>query len=288
MFKQHDARLAAAVGHVGDFLAVRAEARGEHELLAAREVAHIGAVLIHDGETLDAALLGSGLVDEHDARIEIALLAGEPLVDRVGDEVGDAAPVVGLGEELGAGELLAGEHVPQPEFDLEAAVGLTRDAPDHEALRVDHAPILKARSHVDILDLLDECRGLDRREQAAAAQIGGDHAREVAPRLRVSGAAARAAEEVEDRDRQGLDGALRDVEPQHRVRGAAQRDQRRSGRAGREDLAAGKTDCRERRREKFWLHAGLGGAFVHPPNMSRGSKVTSTSFQTSYLWAGNV
>ena len=120
-------------------------------------------------------------------------------------------------------------------------------------------------------------------------EIGGDHAREVAARLRVSGAAARAAEEVEDRDRQGLDGALRDVELQHRVRRArAQRDERRCGRAGREDLAAGETDCGERRSEKFWLHAWLGGVSVHPPNISRGSKVTSTSFQTSYLWAGSV
>ncbi len=99
---------------------------------------------------LTRLLLGPGLVDEDDAGVEIALLAGEPLIDRVGDDVGDAAPVVGLGEELLAGELLAGEHVPQPELDLEAAVGLARDAPDHERLRVDHAPILEARRHVDI------------------------------------------------------------------------------------------------------------------------------------------
>ena len=32
-------------------------------------------------EALDAALLRAGLVDEHDAGVEIALLAGQPLVD---------------------------------------------------------------------------------------------------------------------------------------------------------------------------------------------------------------
>ena len=67
-------------------------------------------------EPLDAALLRAGLVDEDDAGVEIALLAGQPLVDRIGDDVRDAAPVVRRGEVLLAGELLAGEHVPQPEL----------------------------------------------------------------------------------------------------------------------------------------------------------------------------
>ena len=59
-------------------------------------------------------------------RVEIALLAGEALVDRVGDDVRDAPPVVRRGEILLAGQLLAGEHVPQPELGLEPAVALAR------------------------------------------------------------------------------------------------------------------------------------------------------------------
>ena len=60
---------------------------------------------------------GAGFVDEDDAGVEIALLAGQPLVDRVGDDVGDAAPVFGLvGEELLADQLLAGKRVPQAEL----------------------------------------------------------------------------------------------------------------------------------------------------------------------------
>ena len=40
--------------------------------------------------------------------------------------MGDAAPIVRRGEILLAGELLAGEHVPQPELGLQPAVGLPR------------------------------------------------------------------------------------------------------------------------------------------------------------------
>ena len=68
--------------------------------------------------------LAPDLVDEDDAGVEIALLAGQPLVDRVGDDVGDAAPVGLAGEELLADELLAGKRVPQPELGAQAAVGL--------------------------------------------------------------------------------------------------------------------------------------------------------------------
>ena len=73
---------------------------------------------------------GPDLVDEHDARVEIALLAGDPLIDRVGDEMADAARILGPGEELLSGQLLAGEHVPQPELGLEPAVAVADSADD--------------------------------------------------------------------------------------------------------------------------------------------------------------
>ncbi len=84
--------------------------------VAAREIAHIGAVLIHDGEPLDAALLRAAFIDEHDAAVEIALLAGEALVDRIRDDVRDAPPVVLRREILLSGELLRRKHVPQAEL----------------------------------------------------------------------------------------------------------------------------------------------------------------------------
>ena len=46
------------------------EARRDDEIVAARQIADIGAVLVHDGQALDAPLLRSRLVDEDDARIE--------------------------------------------------------------------------------------------------------------------------------------------------------------------------------------------------------------------------
>ena len=86
-----DARVALAELHIGDFLGRRREARRQHEVAAARQIAHIGAVLVHQRQPLDAAFLGAGLVDEHDAAVEIALLAGEALVDLVGDDVARCA-----------------------------------------------------------------------------------------------------------------------------------------------------------------------------------------------------
>src|SRR5208282_6515431 len=138
-----NARIALAIGHVGDLLRRRREARCQDKIFAAREITHVGAVLVHDGEPLDAALGRSGLVDEYDAGVEIALFAGEPLVNGIRDDVGDAAPIVGRREILLAGELLAREHVPESEFGLEAAIALAGDASGDESLCVDGAPIGK-------------------------------------------------------------------------------------------------------------------------------------------------
>ena len=63
-----------------------------------------------------------------------------------------APPVVGRGEILLAVELLAGEHVPQPELGLQPAVALARDAAGDQRLRVDRAPVGKARHVIDVGD----------------------------------------------------------------------------------------------------------------------------------------
>src|SRR5262249_31580101 len=67
--EQIDARLSLSIGHVGDFLAARREARREHQVVTASEVAHIGAILVHDSEPLDAAFLRARLVDKDDAAV---------------------------------------------------------------------------------------------------------------------------------------------------------------------------------------------------------------------------
>ena len=104
--EQIDPRLIVDEGHVGDFLRRRREPRRQHEIAAAGQDAHVGAVLVHDGEPLDPLLLRTGFVDEHHAAVEIAGVAGQALIDRVRDDMRDPAPDVGRGEILRAGELL--------------------------------------------------------------------------------------------------------------------------------------------------------------------------------------
>ena len=157
--------------------------------------------------------LGPELVDEHDARVEIALLAGDALIDRVGDDVADAPRILRLGEELLAGELLAGIGVPQPELGLEPAV-LAADAADDEGLRVQHPPIVKGRNAVRRDALLDERRLIDRCEQAGGAKVACHHVGHLARGRRVERAVA---DEIGDGDRQRLDLALSDVELNHRA-----------------------------------------------------------------------
>jgi hypothetical protein len=55
----------------------------EHEVVATGEIAQIGAILVHQREPLGPPIFGAGLVYEDHAAIEIALFAGQALVDRV-------------------------------------------------------------------------------------------------------------------------------------------------------------------------------------------------------------
>src|SRR5262249_60876205 len=102
--------------------------RGSLESARAGEIAHLGPVLIHYPKPLPGPLRRTGLVDEHHAAVEIPALPGEPFVDCVGNDVGDAPPIVRRGQILLAVELLSAKHVPQPEFRLQAPVSLPPDA----------------------------------------------------------------------------------------------------------------------------------------------------------------
>src|SRR5260370_40233511 len=138
----------------------------------------VGAVLVHDGEPLDALLRRPGFGDIDDPRIEIAVLAGDPLVDLVGDDMGDAAPVL-PGRRVGeAGELLLGEYVPQPELDPEFSVALLLHRAGDQRLGVDLAPIAEARAFAR-RDVLDEAARIERPEQAGTLQIGRNDLRDV-------------------------------------------------------------------------------------------------------------
>ena len=113
--------------------------------------------------------------------------------------MGDAAPVFRRGEILLAGELLGGGDVPQPEFGFQAAVALPGHAAGDQRLGVDGLPVLELGRGVDIGDLLDEGRRVDRREQSAALEVIGDDLGDADADL---GVRRRARHEVRDRDRQ--------------------------------------------------------------------------------------
>ena len=102
---QEHARLLAGVLQEGDFLGGGAEPRGQHQLAALAQQAHVGAVLVHEGQPLAAPVLGARLVDEGDLGVEVAPLAGQALVDLVGGAVGKAAPLVGVRGEALADQL---------------------------------------------------------------------------------------------------------------------------------------------------------------------------------------
>ena len=223
----------------------------------------IGAVLVHDRETLGALLRRPGLGDVDDAAVEIAVFAGDPLIDLVGDDVRDTSPVLrgrGVGK---AGQLLFGIDVPQPELDPEAAVALRLHRPRHQRLGVDLAPVAKARPFAR-RDSLDEAARIERPEQTGAFEVGRHHLGHVAAGLRLIAAAAG---EGRDRDRHRLDLAAGDVEAQ----------------LGR---------CRESRQQQHDERNGRprnrpdGAGSAH--KMSFGLKATWRSFQISYLSAGSL
>src|SRR5262249_48327303 len=152
----------------------------------------------HNGEALDTPFFGTGFVYEHDTAVEIALLAREPLIDLIRNNVSDAAEIVRRADILLTSELSAAEHVEQPELGPRAAVRLASDAPGHQRLGMDGLPIRIARRNVRVGDPLDECGRIDRSEQAAALEIRCDDLRNAARRFPVIRAAGK---EVRQRDR---------------------------------------------------------------------------------------
>src|SRR3546814_12178926 len=112
---QHvDARAALVIGEVGDLLRGRRESGRQNEILAVGQESLVRAVLIHDRQPLHPLLRGAGLGDVDDAGIEVALFAGAPLVDSVGDDVGDTQPVLRRRVLGDARHLLLAAPVPEP------------------------------------------------------------------------------------------------------------------------------------------------------------------------------
>ena len=167
------------------------------------------AVLIHDGEALDPLGRRAGFGDVDDAGVEIALLAGDALIDGVGDLVGDAAPGFGRGEEGEAGELLLDHHVPQPELDAQPPVGLAGDGAGDQPLGVEQAPVGETGQALQRRRVLNERRRIDRPEQTRALEVGRDHLGDALAHLE---RAAIGTMKGGDGDRNRLDHAAGDVD----------------------------------------------------------------------------
>jgi hypothetical protein len=105
--------------------------------------------------------VGSSTSAPADSGIKIALLSGEPFVDRIGNDMGYPAPIVRRGEILLTDQLLAGEHVPQAELGFEPAVGVAGQSSRDQRLRVDHTPIGETRYRVGVDDSFDIGGGID-------------------------------------------------------------------------------------------------------------------------------
>ena len=172
--------------HVGDVLRRRRIARRHDGGIALRQVAHIGAVLIHDREPLAAVLLRSRFIDEHHARVEEAAEARHLGIDRIGNDVADAAPEIGIRHVLLAGELLARLDVPQAELGAKPARRIARDAARHERLCAGHLPGIEARRRVEGRTL-GKARLVERREIARALQIVRDDAGHTLPEIALAG-----------------------------------------------------------------------------------------------------
>ena len=182
MFKQQHFRVGRAKRHIGHVLRRRRKPWRHDEIIASGHIAQIGAVLIHDREALAAVLGRARLVDKSNPRIEKALLAGNPRKDRIRDNMGNPARVVGIRHILAPGDLRARRHVPQPELGLQPPVGGAAGAAGHYELRVDHAPGVHLWSLVRIADRFDKCLGIDGRKKHGTFEIIGNDAGQLSAR----------------------------------------------------------------------------------------------------------
>ena len=137
-------------------------------------------VLVHDCQPLDPPRLLAGFGDIDDLRVEIAGIAGELLIDEIGDLVRELAKRVRIGASGSGAEVTLGDHVPENEFDLKLAVTVQNRRADKKALRAERRPVGEIRLHCRRARRRDEGGAVDRLEQARAQQIVGNDAGDLA------------------------------------------------------------------------------------------------------------
>ena len=165
-----DDRLLALERDVGELLAVRRPRRRDDRLAAVERDLAVLAVGVGDAQ----GVAGARARDVGDAGREDALLAGQLLVDEVGDAVRRQAQVAGLDGAALAAELAALDDVPELEADVVAAVGEARHRAGDERVGGARAPgrHLRARALVEA-----GRRGVDDAKDAASFEVGADDRR---------------------------------------------------------------------------------------------------------------
>ena len=159
-------------------------------------------------------------------------------------------------------DLGLGEHVPKPELDSQAAVGLQLRRAADQGLCIDQPPVPELGCDPQCLGILDESAAFDRAEQTAAFQVGRDHTGDI---LAVAQFLRQVAMEIGYRDWKRLDEPTRDIDNQLGVR--------RNGETKRQDQEDGRTADQ------------LQG---HVPNISRGLNRSVSSRQMSYFLIGSL
>ena len=253
----------------------RAETRREHQLAAVTQEAQVLTVLVHNRQPLDAFVLGTRLVNKDDARIEVALLTRQTLVDLICNDVADPAPILRACRKSLTGKLLACRHVPKTKLSDDTAVIAPVNTTDNQRIGLNRAPIRKARSGIYIAHAFQERGAVEGIEETGPLQVGGDHFGNIAPQFGIL------AEELRygDWDRreralplrtgQTVPGALR----LHHHRRKQQHGNQHPGKG----LSRPSNHLSSLKSAQFRITAYI---------MSRGSKLQVTNFQTAYFSRG--
>src|SRR3546814_3000440 len=91
--------------------------------------------------------------------------------DLVGDDVSRPPERLRDHRQRGAGHVLLGEHVPQPELDPDLALAQFGDPPVHQRLGIDQPPVAEARHRVELQVALDDGVLVDRRSEEHKSEL---------------------------------------------------------------------------------------------------------------------
>ncbi len=174
---QHiDARETAFVAGVEHPVATGRESRGKHDGARFGQILQVGPIVVHHRQTLLAVVLRPGFGNKDHTAVEIAALAGDPAVNRIGHLMRHAAPAIDGAAELQTAlpaaveQFLAREDVIDAELYVDA-VAADIDRPGDQRLRVDRLPVGIFHRRVKIADGRDIGAGRDFAEKARAGQV---------------------------------------------------------------------------------------------------------------------